>query len=256
MTAEPNRRYIARSACGDADIAAAQRLRAQVFRPAPAEARDTDPRDTDPRDADPFDAVCTHVLIEDRRAQALVGCFRLLPLSGGAEIGRSYSAQFYDLAPLAGYRGAMAEIGRFCIHPQARDPDILRAAWGALTRHVDATGVEMLFGCSSFRGTDAAAYRECFALLRDRYLAPPRWRPRIKAPGVIRFGPTPQPDTPDPARALRRMPPLLRSYLAMGGRVSDHAVIDRQLDTLHVFTGLEIRAIPAARQRLLRAVAG
>ena len=51
------------------------------------------------------------------------------------------------------------------------------------------------------------------------------------------------------------MPPLLRSYLAMGGRVSDHAVIDRQLNTLHVFTGLETAAIPEARKRLLRAVA-
>jgi L-ornithine Nalpha-acyltransferase len=52
------------------------------------------------------------------------------------------------------------------------------------------------------------------------------------------------------------MPPLLRSYLAMGGWVSDHAVVDRDLNTLHVFTGLEIRAIPEARaRRLLRAVA-
>jgi L-ornithine Nalpha-acyltransferase len=50
------------------------------------------------------------------------------------------------------------------------------------------------------------------------------------------------------------MPPLLRTYLAMGGWVSDHAVVDRDLNTLHVFTGLEIRAIPPARARLLRDV--
>jgi len=51
------------------------------------------------------------------------------------------------------------------------------------------------------------------------------------------------------------MPPLLRAYLRMGGWVSDHAVIDRDLGTLHVFTGLEIRAVPPARARALRAVA-
>jgi hypothetical protein len=33
-------------------------------------------------------------------------------------------------------------------------------------------------------------------------------------------------------------------------------VIDRRMGTLHVFTGVEISAIPAARQRLLRALAG
>jgi putative hemolysin len=49
---------------------------------------------------------------------------------------------------------------------------------------------------------------------------------------------------------------LLRSYLSMGGWVSDHAVVDRNLNTLHVFTGLEIRSIPPARARILRAIAG
>jgi len=55
--------------------------------------------------------------------------------------------------------------------------------------------------------------------------------------------------------ARQQIPPLLRSYLAMGGWVSDHAVIDRQMNTLHVFTGLEIAAIPPNRARLLRTLA-
>ena len=50
------------------------------------------------------------------------------------------------------------------------------------------------------------------------------------------------------------MPPLLRSYLRMGGWVGDHAVVDGDLDTLHVFTGLEVGAIPAARVRRLRSL--
>ena len=61
--------------------------------------------------------------------------------------------------------------------------------------------------------------------------------------------------TPDVKLAMLRMPPLLRTYLIMGGWVSDHAVVDDQMNTLHVFTGLEISAIPPARKRLLRAVA-
>ena len=54
--------------------------------------------------------------------------------------------------------------------------------------------------------------------------------------------------------ALRGLPPLLRSYLAMGGWVSDHAVVDRDLNTLHVFTAVEISSIPAERAETLRAV--
>ena len=55
---------------------------------------------------------------------------------------------------------------------------------------------------------------------------------------------------------MRAMPPLLRTYLMMGGWVSDHAVIDRDLGTLHVFTGVEIKGVPEGRVRALRMAAG
>ena len=93
-------------------------------------------------------------------------------------------------------------------------------------------------------------------MLRERHLAPRRWLPRVKAPQVFRFARALARRRADPRAGFAAMPPLLRSYLVMGGWVSDHAVVDRQLDTLHVFTGLEIGAIPAARQRLLRRAAG
>ena len=59
----------------------------------------------------------------------------------------------------------------------------------------------------------------------------------------------------DTQRGLQGMPSLLRTYLGMGGWVSDHAVIDEALDTLHVFTAVEIDRIPPARARLLRLIA-
>jgi L-ornithine Nalpha-acyltransferase len=59
----------------------------------------------------------------------------------------------------------------------------------------------------------------------------------------------------DPRLAAAQTPRLLRTYLMMGGWVSDHAVLDHDLDTLHVFTALDIAAIPPARARALRAVA-
>ena len=238
-------RYRARVATEAADLEAAQRLRTLAFRGPGASGRDNDD----------FDAACTHVLVEEARTGDLVCCFRLMHLGSGAEIGRSYSAQFYELSALADFDGPMVEMGRFCIHPDWRDPDILRVAWGAMTAYVDREGVEMLFGCSSFHGTEARDYYDAFALLRDRHIAPKRWLPRVKAPAVFRFAARLR-RKPDLKRAQAKMPPLLRTYLLMGGWVSDHAVIDRDLGTLHVFTGLEIRAVPPARARLLRAVAG
>lgn len=242
MMSVPNPIYQARFAESAVDIAVAQRLRARVFRPGAA----------DDADADRFDDRCRHVLVEHIGTGALACCFRLLPLASGADIAQSYGAQFYDLSRLAHYHAPMLEVGRFCCHPKHRDPDILRAAWAVITANVDVDGVEMLFGCSSFPGTDPGAYLQPFALLQAGHLAPERWRPRVKAAQVFRFAAV-MPEPADPRRGRTQMPGLLRSYLAMGGWVSDHAVIDPELKTLHVFTGLEIRAIPPARARLLRA---
>ena len=234
-------RHAVREATSPADLDAVMALRRLCFR-----------ADAAP-DGDAQDARCRHVLVSDLRDGAAVAAFRLFDLAGGAGIADSYAAQHYDLTALAGYDRPMLEMGRFCIRPDRSDPDILRLAWGALARAVDAGGIGMLFGCTSFRGTDPAPYDAAFAALARAHLAPPVWAPRPRAarivPFVARAG-------HDPRRAALGLPPLLRSYLAMGGWVSDHAVIDADLGTLHVFTALEVAALPPARARALRAIAG
>ncbi|MEW9918710.1 GNAT family N-acetyltransferase [Marimonas sp. MJW-29] len=233
-------KYRAREAADAADVEAAQRLRARCF------GLDT------PIDRDSFDRQSTHILVEDLATGALVCCYRLLALDG-ASLKRSYAAQYYELSALESYEGRMLELGRFCVAPEHRDPDILRVAWAALTDVVDREGVQMLFGCSSFAGIETSAYLDAFAMLRARHVGPKRWLPRVKAPDVFRYAARLR-RKPDAKKAMRRMPPLLRTYLLMGGWVSDHAVVDRQMNTLHVFTGLEIGAIPDSRKRLLRAL--
>lgn len=237
-------RYSARLAEGPGDVRAAQRLRYAAFRD-PAHAG---------LDRDAHDARCVHMLIEEGPQRTLVGTFRLMRLASGADVGRSYSAQFYGLEGLRGYAAPLAELGRVCVLPGRREADILRVAWGALAGYVDAAGIELLFGCASFPGTDPAVHAQGFELLRRRHLAPAAWRPTVKAPHVHGFGQA-APETFAPGRAMASLPALLRSYLALGGGVSDHAVVDDDLGTLHVFTGLEVRDIPPARARLLRAIA-
>lgn len=249
--------YRSRLAASEADVRACQQLRHLAF----ISGRGlTDASDggiaLSGVDSDEFDPVCKHVMVEETRSGKLVCCFRMLPLSNGTEIGRSYSAKYYELSNLAAYPGPMVEMGRFCIHPQYRDPNILRVAWAAMTRFVDKEGVELLFGCSSFHGIESEEYADAFALLKEKHLAPPRWLPRVKAPKVFQFASILRLRKPDLKLALKRMPPLLRTYLNMGGWVSDHAVIDNELNTLHVFTGVEIARMPPARRRLFLRASG
>jgi len=316
-------RLVARLAETEADVTRAQALRWRAFRARSAACGQAE--GAQPLDQDAFDERCLHLLVEDAEQPGhLLACARVLPLASGAEIAGTYTAQYYDLRRLSRYPGAMLEVGRFCTRPGNTDPEVLRTALGGLARLAEARGVSMLFGASSFSGTDPAPYAGAFAHLARNHLAPPRWMPAPKArevvryaglhrwrvtpvggavaaafgalasaadrlfdvlqrlvapvPGGLRVGaaagalavarhapplavasPIPAPGAPPPATPpalpALAMPPLLRSYLILGGWVSDHAVIDRDLATLHVFTALEIAAIPPGRARLLRALA-
>lgn len=239
--------YVVRFAQDAADLIACQRLRHLCF----VENAGRIPL-PDGCEADSFDPLCDHVLIENADG-ALLCCFRLLPFSDGTRLSTSYSAQFYNVTRLAGFEAPMIELGRFCIHPNSNDPDVLRIAWGMLAAYVDAFGAGMLFGCSSFAGTDEGPYRGAFDLLATRFLVPDAWAIGEKASEILPFAKTAG-AVQDHRAALGQVPALLRSYLTMGGWVSDHAVVDREMNTLHVFTGLEIAKVPAARAATLRAI--
>jgi len=227
---------VARLAIG-AEVEDALALRARVFRGGRA-------------DRDAMDAACSHVLVLSEGA--LAATFRIKQYAAD-QIAGSYAGGRYNLTRLAAKGGTMVELGRFCVDQGQRDPDPIRLAWAFASRLVDVWGAGFLFGCTTFAGTDPEAEAPALGLLAARNLAPPDWTPGIGSPEVFTIADLPP--TADAHLALARLPPLLRSYLAMGGRVSDHAVVDRDLGTFHLFTGLDIAAVPPRRAAALRDLA-
>ena len=210
-------------------------LRAQVFR-----------RGVCP-DVDRFDAACLHGAVRDTRTGRVLVAFRLRAITDARDLASTYTAQHYDLGPLASHAGPWIELGRFCRDEDACDLAALRLAWALITRSVDAWQARLLFGCSTFPGIDPAAHAAAFACLRRNHLGPAPLRPlRISTDTCA---------LPEIAPGEPQIPMLLRSYLTMGAWVGDHAVRDIDLGTLHVFTALRIADIPEVRKRSLRALA-
>ena len=237
-------RYCARFALSKEDLLAAQELRYTCFKLSNDKGLD----------ADSFDSICRHVLIENLENGKLTCCYRIMSFTNGKDITRSYSSQYYDLAPIKNYSKPMIEVGRFCIDPATTDHEIVLTAWAALTKLVDENGVQFLFGCSSFAGIDKEKYLNCFAFLRENYIAPEHLRPMAKASQIIRYSEDYSYKV-NKKKALLYMPPLLKTYLLMGAWVSDHAVVDYNMNTLHLFTGVEVSKIPRNRKQFLRNLA-
>ena len=237
-------RYCARFALSKDDLLAAQELRYKCFNLSNDKGLDVDE----------FDSICQHVLVENLENGKLICCYRIMSFTDGKDITRSYSSEFYDLASIKNFPKPMFEVGRFCIDPVATDHEVVLAAWAALTQLVDENGIEFLFGCSSFEGIDKEKYLHCFAFLREKHIAPEHWLPKVKAAQVISYSEA-NCCKVNKKKALLNMPPLLKSYLSMGAWVSDHAVVDYNMKTLHLFTGVEVSKIPRRRKQFLRNLA-
>lgn len=211
---------------------------------------------------DAFDSGAILVMIT-RACGEVACCYRLKVFAQAQEIVSSYSAQFYDLTNLRALTRPVVELGRFCMAQTGEETggqtggqsgdaaDVLRLAFAMMARVVDDHGANLLFGCASFAGTDVARHEPALAVLRQ-HGAPEGLKILRRSPQTIDFSNI---STPVTAQGLRQIPPLLRSYLALGGWVSDLAVQDFDLDTLHVFTAVEIDKIPVARAAALRQLA-
>ncbi|MEM9716157.1 MAG: GNAT family N-acyltransferase [Pseudomonadota bacterium] len=205
-------------------------------------------------DQDGFDDSCTHCVLERVSDARVVATFRMLLLKNGFDVDQSYAAQFYDLGNFGAISGKLLEIGRFCADPDLQDPEAIRLTWTAITDMALKHEVQLLFGCSSFHTTEPRRISAALRFLADGYLAPSDLAPAERFEETAKLNGFP----PHAHRrdALAQIPPLLKTYLKMGAWVSDHAVIDRDLGTIHVLTGLETSKIPKARVASLKRDAG
>ena len=229
-------RYQVSLARGPSEVEAAQRLRHEVF------VRELGAPDPDPVgriESDRFDPFCRHLLL--RAGDEVVGTYRLLDEAGAARAGGFYTEDEYDLAPLRRTGRPLMELGRSCVRADHRGGAALGAMWGALAAHVAAEGQQILFGVASFHGTRTAPLAMALSHLAHAHLAPAELRPRSRVHAPMDIVP---PDRIDRVAAMRAVPPLMKSYLRLGGFVGDGAYVDEGFNTVDVCLVLDVARIP------------
>ncbi len=212
-------------------------------------------------DTDSHDAQSQHIRVTDAHDGQVVAYARIRTFANGAAAPVGYTGQYYDLSHLNGFRAPVAELGRLCVAKGYEDPDILRLLWAGVAHIVGENGITLVFGCSSFRGTDPMVHAATFDKMTKGHLLPDQLSPRVLAPhsfdmakvaGATVQGAKSSPMSPPISPPV---PPLLRSYLALGGQVSATGVIDLDLNTVHLFTALDVGHVPPARQTAFRQLA-
>ncbi len=225
-----------RLARSQAELDAAQDLRYRVFYEEMG--AHPDPVTTAARrDRDAFDAVADHVLVIDHDRgdgpEGVVGTSRLIRRHAAARIGRFYTEGEYDIAPLLAFEGNVLELGRFCIASAWRSGGTIQLLWRGMGAYIFKNRVDLLFGCASLPGTDLDALAPQLTYLRHHHLAPEPLRARALPPLYVPMDRM-DPQALDTRRVAGELPPLLKSYLRLGGFVGDGAVRDHAFNTTDV----------------------
>lgn len=237
MIATASSVYTARFAETAEDVAAAQRLRFQVFNLELNEGLVAS--HFTGRDEDRFDAVCDHLLVERTDTGETVGTYRMQTGTTAAENLGYYSETEFDLAPFESIRGEMVELGRACIHRDHRHTNVLTLLWKGIASYATARGGRYLIGCSSLTSQDCAVGTATYEFFKTHHLlAEPRFLARPKSGFVCAMDEFAR-DCPPP-------PKLLRAYLALGARICGIPAIDREFGTIDFLTLLDMRALSPA----------
>jgi putative hemolysin len=219
-----------------AEVAAAQRLRYQVFYGERGARPDSRMRRSQ-RDVDLYDSLMDHLVVIDHGRSAVqgrvVGNYRLLRQESLGPHGHFYSSGEFDIQPLLSSGQRLLELGRSCVLREYRSLPVLQLLWRGIAAYVAEHRIELMFGCASLHGTDAGAWREQLAYLHHYYLAPAELRPRALPSTRIDIA-LPDKACVDPARAMAGLEPIIKGYLRLGAGVGEGVCLDQQFNAIDV----------------------
>ncbi len=239
--------YTLKLAENEAELVAAQRLRYRVF--VQELGAKLDPRSmTAGLERDHFDPYFDHLILLDNRVsdpmEAVVGVYRLLRSDIAQKQVGFYGANEFDLSKIIHSNRSAVELGRSCVAPAHRGGLALHMLWNGVADYVLDHGIEILFGTASFMGEKPQTLSHALSYLHHSHLAPTDLRVRVLAENGLAMDILP-PDQVDRLQAVRQIPPLIKSYLRLGGFVGEGAFVDRDFNTVDVCLLLDTKRMSA-----------
>ena len=237
-----------RLATSEAEIAAAQGLRYQIFYDEMG-ATPSAAMVASRRDIDSYDVICDHLLVIDHGMPGdgphVVGTYRLLRQVVASMNHGFYSAGEYDLSPLIAQSatgGQLLELGRSCVAPAYRNNTTITLLWRGIASYLQTHAIGHMFGCASLHGADPKVHAAELSYLYHHHLAPPELRARALAEHYVPMDRM-SPLAYDARLTAKALPPLVKGYLRVGAMIGDGAFVDPQFNTVDVFVVMPVERI-------------
>ena len=188
-------------------------------------------------DYDKVDKFADHLIVIDKNKKSannkIVGTYRLIRGDVASHCGGFYTSSEFDLYKiLNSYKhNQILELGRSCVHKDYRNGTIMNLLWKAISEYVKLYDIKVLLGCASFQGTNVMKYTKELSYLRKNFSLPEEL-------SVKSLNPTKHPAYTElntninDLRSFVNLPPLIKGYLRIGGKVSHDCFVDYKFNTI------------------------
>ena len=185
------------------------------------------------REEDEWDSIAYHVIVIDSKNEGkIVGTVRLVSNSALKENQEFYTEHAFNIDSIRSSYASIMELSRACVSPEGRGGAILMLIWKFTMTFIEQNKYDVLFGCASFKGTDYSKHTDILSYLYQNHLASdklmPKVKPNVDSISIVDF------INDDKQNDRGQVPTLLRGYLKIGAKISDHAIIDSIFNTTFV----------------------
>ena len=219
------------------ELKKAQALRYSVFYKE-KKAKPTLPKKLIRLDYDKIDKFADHLIVIDKNTKnKIVGTYRLIRGDVAELYGGYYSSTEFNLINIINnYQNKyILELGRSCVHQNYRNGTIMNLLWKAIAEYVKLYDIKILIGCASFSGTDPIKYSEELTYLRDNFSLPANLSVESYDNNIYPAYKLNNNNNSNPLRTFAKLPPLIKGYLRVGGKVSDNFFVDYRFNTIDLF---------------------
>ena len=188
-------------------------------------------------DYDKIDKFADHLIVLDKNKKGInnkiIGTYRLIRGDIASHFGGFYTSSEFDLTTILNSyeHNQILELGRSCVHQDYRNGTIINLLWKAIAEYVKLYDIKILLGCASFHGTDVMKYTNELSYLRKNFSLPDELSVKSLDTKIYPAYPEIISNNND-LRTFVKLPPLIKAYLRIGGKVSHDCFVDYKFNTI------------------------
>ena len=240
---EENDNYLLKFAETPEEILAAQKLRYKVFNCEQNRGLDTANRDE--FDHDEFDDGAAHLIAYSKDNPNPIGTYRAIGQPGN-DPDKMYSAREYYVTGADRFLPLTIEVGRSCVDKDYRDGAVVTLLWSGMAAITMRSGCRYLCGCVSLEDVRPAIAWAVYDDLKDKGLFSTNvsFKPREQ----FLFPRPPEEEIArvraDRACVRQAIPPLLKGYLNLGGKLLGEPAFDYEFGSVDLPIMVDMWRLP------------